>query len=303
VTGLRLGHTCRTDVLEVFLLNHRQPITDLSLAYTLAIAMRNAVARLLGIETGELGAEVAWRDLDGLKGYAIVLYDLHPSGYVSGLRDRMAEVLHYTRLSLECPNHCQTSCPGCLQHFDTRSRTRLLDRQKALRAFPHGWINNRYWHVADHMFGAGTTLEVRPLVEALTREMDQPDTQQVRLFLAPSMVSDKDSCKRLHDALRLWRSRGVEASIVVALPEDSSDLNRFMAFACRAGVPLYRQLNASLQPRLELLAELVTSRGCLYWGRWRSTDTASELDWPGRKDEPIWRSLPRSVIEMSLQAL
>jgi len=304
VTDIRLGRICRTDVLEVFLFSNRQPIIDISLAYTLAMAMRLAVARLLGIEVEELGAELAWRDLPEAKGYVMILYDIHPTGYVSGLRERMTEVLHYTRLSLDCPKGCHDSCPACLQHFDNRSRTRLLDRPKAVRAFPSGWTKRQFWHLPEQMFGLGTARESSPLVEALTREIDQLDAKQVRIYLEPAMLSDDQSLKRLREALRLWTGRGVEAVLVLVIPNDSShDRKALRGLKNRVGDPQLDWLTTSPTSVTGILAELKTGRGCIYWGCRSPSSTAAEPVWPVQRNEPMWRSLPMQALDIVLSPL
>ena len=123
VPSLRFGHEYQTDVLELFLLAHKIFITDKTIAFTLAVAMRNAAAGILGVEVRELGCEVKWIQDNGQKGYAIVLYDINASGYASSLEHRLKELLYFTLEALNCPLACESSCPACLQHFDLRFRT------------------------------------------------------------------------------------------------------------------------------------------------------------------------------------
>ena len=70
--SLRFGHEYQTDVLELFLLVKEVAITDKKIAFTLAVAMRNAAAGILGVEIRELGCEVKWIQDNGQKGYAIL---------------------------------------------------------------------------------------------------------------------------------------------------------------------------------------------------------------------------------------
>ena len=105
VPSLRFGHEYQTDVLEFFLLVNKASITDRTIAFTLAVAMRNAAAGILGIEVRELGCEVKWIQDNGQKGYAIVLYDINASGYVSSLEHRIKELFHFTLEALNCPEN------------------------------------------------------------------------------------------------------------------------------------------------------------------------------------------------------
>ena len=60
---------CRGGTIGVlFLLVKKQSITDKTIAFTLAVAMRNAAARILGIEVRELGCEIKWIEDNVQKG-------------------------------------------------------------------------------------------------------------------------------------------------------------------------------------------------------------------------------------------
>ena len=144
--SLRFGHEYQTDVLELILLVKKESITDKTIAFTLAVAMRNAAAGILGVEVRELGCEVKWIQDNGQKGYAIVLYDINASGYVSSLEHRIKELLYFTLEALNCPLACESSCPACLQHFDLRFRTRELNRHQALKYIKHEWSENGWWN-------------------------------------------------------------------------------------------------------------------------------------------------------------
>lgn len=304
VTDLRLGHTYQTDVLEVFMLTQNQPITDPAIAYTLAVAMRNAIAHMLGIEAVELGAEIAWRDLGGLKGYALALFDVHASGYVSGLQDRMTEVLIYTHRALECPHHCQGSCPACLQSFDTRLRSRNLDRQKALRAFPNGWRKVRHWHMVANSFGVDSLKEHQSLPEAISRELAMPDAMELRVFLNGDSAHWDVPSSGLEGWLQRWLATGVPVKLILpagalaACDKPSRITLRTLAKLSRTG--LWTASGSAAYDRSVLCAEVVTGRGSVYWAEKAPDISIPHSGWGGEAASGLQRSVPQSSSHIEL---
>lgn len=58
IQNLHLGYEHKTDVLELLLLKDERPIVDKTTAFTIAVAVRIAATRILGIELNSLGCDV-----------------------------------------------------------------------------------------------------------------------------------------------------------------------------------------------------------------------------------------------------
>jgi len=184
--NLRLGYEARTDVLEIFLLGlDGVPITDRTTAFSLAVAIRNAIAQLLGIEQDELGCDTKSVRLVGKNsGQAIVIFDKHASGYSSSISGRLTEILRLARESLQCKAECQDACQTCLLDFETRFQRDNLNRHETLKFLTPEWLdrlklpqNREYW-------GQDSVAEHQTLLEAITRELAVSGNRTVTIFLS-----------------------------------------------------------------------------------------------------------------------
>ena len=128
---IALGHEVLTDVVEV------QPtgLGSVGAALALASALREALARRLGIETRELGLEIAQRPsiLGGLT-HSLFLFDQASggAGYAPRLLDDFASLLRDARTILDCPSECERGCSSCVLVADLFAQQEILDRRAAL---------------------------------------------------------------------------------------------------------------------------------------------------------------------------
>ncbi|HEX3918845.1 MAG TPA: DEAD/DEAH box helicase [Caulobacteraceae bacterium] len=138
-TSLRLGHQITTDVFELQPSRWPQPGAGLALA----IALREALARRLGVETDEMGIAIA-RRADGAEARTVSLF-LHDkasggAGFsiqaVELLSDLLPEIEHI----LDCPvPECVDACPACVLTGDlSDDEAAILDRRTAL-----AWVRSR----------------------------------------------------------------------------------------------------------------------------------------------------------------
>lgn len=128
---LALGHEVLTDVVEV------QPsnLGALGAAWAAASALREALARRLGIETRELGLGVAPRPSSlGTYTHSIFLYDQASggAGYAPRLCDDFSSILRDARTVLACPRDCERGCSACVLVADLFAQQELIDRRGAL---------------------------------------------------------------------------------------------------------------------------------------------------------------------------
>ncbi|WP_404296968.1 DEAD/DEAH box helicase [Halomonas sp.] len=140
IPNVSLGATAYTDVFELTL---RHPVsgeyiadTDqgIAIAMTLAVALRAALAEVLGIATSEIGYATRPSRLDSGKPIRVIqLFDVISGGagfstsvplHIERLFGSMVNKLHCTR--------CDTGCSDCLLDSETRHDHDRLDRQAAL---------------------------------------------------------------------------------------------------------------------------------------------------------------------------
>lgn len=103
--------------------------------WSLAIALRHALAERLGVDRRELGFEVTRHDWEGEPTDAVALFDTAPggAGYAPRAADDVVGLLRATHDILECPERdCDRACHGCLLAYDTARFDALLDRSAAL---------------------------------------------------------------------------------------------------------------------------------------------------------------------------
>ena len=137
-----LGAEASTDVFELTLIN---PITgeyllddksdrNRTIAITLAIALKYALAKLLGISPSELG--YAYRPLR-LEGIAILILKLYDqisggAGFASSALIHIDKLLREMEEQLKC-EYCNTACAECLLDTESRHSFDFLDRSIALQ--------------------------------------------------------------------------------------------------------------------------------------------------------------------------
>lgn len=149
VPNVSLGVTSVTDVFEL-MLHHPvsgEYIADNEqgrcIAMTLAVAMRSALAEILGVSASELGYATRPSKLENGQPIRILqLYDVISGGagfassaplHVENLLSRMVKTLH-------C-DHCESGCSECLLDSQTRHDHDKLDRKLA-----KDWLGDDFAH-------------------------------------------------------------------------------------------------------------------------------------------------------------
>lgn len=129
---IALGYEAITDVAEI------QPIglEVEGAAWAAIAALREALCRRIGIETGELGMAVrSARGALGQKTYSLYLYDKASGGAgfapqaIRHFTDLLQEVVRI--LDCEAPG-CRNGCSACVMTADLFDRQQTIDRQAAL---------------------------------------------------------------------------------------------------------------------------------------------------------------------------
>lgn len=142
--GITLGHETWTDVVELqlktadgFWLN------DATKALTLAVALRDALAELIGVQAIELGCDTKEaRPEPGAICRSILIFDRHAAGYASSIERHLGTLFHQARSRLRCPAACDSACPRCILDFDQRFAADSLDRHAALQVLTEDWLHS-----------------------------------------------------------------------------------------------------------------------------------------------------------------
>ena len=126
-----LGCSRRTDVFELQIYgNPSRPAV-----YSLAVALRSGLTRLLGVDERELGVAAASSRTDaGEVTRSAFLFDASSAGagYTAALQHELGRAAELARRVLDCRNDdCDRSCHGCLLTADTQFTANLLDRHAA----------------------------------------------------------------------------------------------------------------------------------------------------------------------------
>ena len=134
-----------TDALEILLRDiNGNLITDETIAYSLGIALRSAIASFIGIEISEIGciAKEIRPDIsnENLSGFSIILFDNNASGYCSApqILENMSYLLHRAHEFLQC--NCTSCCNRCLLQYDTKFNVNQLNRISALNFLTPEWL-------------------------------------------------------------------------------------------------------------------------------------------------------------------
>ncbi|MBD9488746.1 DEAD/DEAH box helicase [Ensifer sp. ENS11] len=131
--NLELGYEITTDVFEL------QPSAPLSraAATALVIALREGIARDLGIEADEMGfATQNWEGTLAQRVRSMLLFDRAAggAGFSSAIPARLPTVLREARAVLNCSNPgCMTGCAACVLVSDAPFEEGKLDRSAALK--------------------------------------------------------------------------------------------------------------------------------------------------------------------------
>lgn len=126
-----LGCSSRTDVFELQIYGNPPQAA----VYSLAVALRGGVTRLLGVDEREMGVAAAQsrtgEDRVTRSGF---LFDASSAGtgYTTILQHKLGRTAGLARKILDCRNDdCDRACHGCLLTADTQFAASLLDRRAA----------------------------------------------------------------------------------------------------------------------------------------------------------------------------
>jgi ATP-dependent helicase YprA (DUF1998 family) len=212
---LALAHEVLTDVAEL----QPQDLEDPSAAWALLSAMREALARKLGVETRELGLSVARRpsSLGGFT-HSLFLYDQASggAGYAPRLLDDLSSLLRDAYAKLQC--ECERGCSRCILAPDLFAQQEIIDRKAAI-AFLEPLLEELAAPDPDDAVAPDATLS-QAVADALTRRVRAngmvslfaPDEFDVAALAEEPFTGMFSAIARAGGSLRLVLAKGrVEA--------------------------------------------------------------------------------------------
>lgn len=206
-----LGHEVMTDVAEF------QPsgLNDEGAAWALASALREVLARGLGIEIREVGLSVDARTgLLGEKTHSIFLYDVASggAGYSPQLFNNFAELLDGVVKRLDCVAKCRSACSSCILSSDLIQQQDILDRRSALE-FVQKFQRGIFVPSEEDVAAPGARVSL-PVADALVRKLKADQT----VVLSVSSDLDVSKLYQLPISGLFEKAQSLGAKIVVALP-------------------------------------------------------------------------------------
>ena len=221
--NLWFGGQVLTDVFELCL-DHpdraKGPMRQ-EVAVSLAVALRLALARRLGIEERELGWAVRDVKQDGQQKPSIILYDMASggAGYVAAAGEMLLDLLRDCREQLDCKRKCDAACHACLLDYDTQHHVSDLNRHMALAWLDEPFLQSLRLAEPLQCFGPDTEYEARPAGQALLAEMRKPNLAAVRVFLGGAADSWNLAGWSLWPHLAKLAMTDGDLPVVIAIPQ------------------------------------------------------------------------------------
>lgn len=292
VKGISLGHDAYTDVLELQL---RDPgglwLRDISIASTLAVAIRDSIAEILGVQATELDCTTkeAKSATDEVC-RSIVVYDRFAAGYASSAAAHIVEVLRRARRRLDCVAMCDSACPSCVLDFDRRFQAATLDRHKARQWLSEEWLQQLQLPQELRYLGPDSVVEAASLREALLREGSRADATEVRLYVGGSGETADLGVAPLRSIAVRMVAQERKVGLVIdggTLAELGAD-DRFL-LASLADIPGVTVLSVAALPTAgtaNILAEVVHGDWSMAWAAADNGAIAPNAGW-GKPKAPL----------------
>ena len=221
--NLRLAGEAATDVVQIELndIESGTPMCDRTRAASIAVALRTATSRALGIDEREIGWAVSDEvsESEGRR-MTISLFDTAGggAGYVALVPSQLASLLRDAARILDCPRDCDRACQACLLNFDTQHIADVLDRKSARAFLSDLLLESLALPEQLRVFGPTTQLEYSDLAGAVVREMSRAATKEVRVYLDGDAKDWDRSEWPMGRSLVAFVSGGAERKARVFLP-------------------------------------------------------------------------------------
>lgn len=198
-------------------------LSDDTIAWSVAYALRHGLVRALGITESEVSVRVQKfinANLELVQ--SIFLYDsaVSGAGYVTQFTDYMDEILVSALELFECPDQCDSACNACLVSWDSQHQRDSLDRIKG-REFLAGWKQRLILPDEYRILGDGSQVELKALSESIRNVSYKARVDEVSFFLG----GDADQWDLSHWSMLKEINRWIDDGIKVYLFVDTGSFD------------------------------------------------------------------------------
>ena len=306
--SIALGHQLRTDICEVQLTDSAgRWVSDRSTALTLAVALRDTLALLLGVQSTELGCDVRAAKTDDEQGcQSIFIFDRFSAGYSSSVTHLTNRLFREAARRLDCPKSCDSSCPHCVLDFDQRFQASALDRHAAKAVLTADWLDLLSLPVEYRYFGDDSRVETDGVIPSVMEASSHINVSITRLFAGgpPDSTDIATSNLRLLAYRIAALSRPVEVVFDQSLFAQLSEGDR-LSLASLADHPYVSIATIPSLPTSEgavVAVEVVNGRESRVWGCPDAMMVCPNDEW-GTSANPIITGTTRSCSLDGLETL
>lgn len=244
---IHLGCSSYTDAFELAL---KHPVTGelianteegKTIALTLAVALRNALAEMRGISTSEIGYLVKANvdELSNLPGMIIQLYDTLSggAGFASSAAEDINALLRKMHEGLKCEDNCDEACSSCLLDSNTRHDANNLNRNAALE-----WLGddfNLFLNLpSDYQYLPDAEYCYHSIKEEISRRVSK-GANRVFIWLSPNANEWDLNARQVHRYVeQLVEYYGVSLSMVLPATKLSKSVQQILKRYQELGVEL-----------------------------------------------------------------
>ncbi|OQX13629.1 MAG: hypothetical protein BWK76_15955 [Desulfobulbaceae bacterium A2] len=283
--GIVLGHESRTDVFELQL---RNPdglwLDDYTAARTLAVALRDSLAELIGIQATELGCDVKQAQPEpGVRCQSILIYDNFAAGYSSQADTQLSTLFQKAFNRLNCSANCDSACPHCVLDYDQRFAMDTLDRHQALQWLDQTWLDNLKIPQQHAFWGDASIPEYKIIGEAIRYAVSRHAASGVRCYVSGPTEQWEISSSSLRTLAYGLAGQGITVEIVV--PEGALERLELIDRHVLAGMaehPYISFLDVKNVPRIGqgfLVAETIGGKTNTHWAHGDETALYFATSW------------------------
>ncbi|RBO79594.1 DEAD/DEAH box helicase [Marinomonas aquiplantarum] len=237
LSNVHLGYNATTDVFELTLRNpiNGEYLVDESIVLTLAVALREALVKLLGISSSEVGYST--REVivgEGQKAIAIQLFDMigGGAGFATSAPHQIARLLSKMNEVLKCAEECDRYCHSCLLESDSRHDVDKLNRQNALQ-----WLDDfgfsDYLELSPqyaHMFGKAHNAEYNPFtIREKLAELQRHKPKAFRFFFSGDPDEWDTSIGFMKKLFHTLLADEIDVIVMISDGERASEVTEFLA--------------------------------------------------------------------------
>ena len=285
-----LGVESFTDVFELQIIDPDLgcAVPDKVTAYSIAVALTQALAEKLGVSDREIGCATAQSTTQtGAATWSILLYDtaVGGAGYVSNVGQSLPSILRHARDILQCARECDKACHACLLTFHTEHHIDDLDRRAALRFLTPTLLNSMDLPAELKFFGGDSRLEFDAIANAIRREVQHPDVDELRLYLGGEAGLWDIMDWSLRDDVLRWAGKGLRIRLCVVeavLPSLETAARNTLAGMVEISEVEVRSVpeqTVGASHRGRLLAELGSVQRSIQWAVSADTSCAPGPSW------------------------